>query len=340
MKVTTNPEHPMKVVIMAISLILLIIILFFARSVVLTSLIGIGIGVLIMPVLDRLRRRYSIPRAMSALIVLLVLTLIMGTVFFSLYYLVADQVASLSQRAPELSELATRKISDLFTRFPWVRKHLLGFDAEGAVKNSLVSILHGFQLSFMAISGFAFAIIIGLYTAVGAKEYWHGLIEAFPRSKRQKAEKVLKDCAKVLRVWFKAQLLDMMIIGTMTAVGLWIVGVEYWAVFGLLTGVLGIIPYVGIMLVVLVASLITLGIDPSQVWLVLLVFGITQQVEGNIVLPMVMKGQVALPEVPLLIFMLMLGVFFGILGVFIAPALLAVMKVLYCELYLPLMEKK
>lgn len=330
----------MKNIVLTIGLILMLGVLYFAQSVVLMSLIGIGIGVLIMPVLDRLRRRYSVPRAMSAMMVLILLSIIFGGVGFSLYYLVADQAESLTLRAPQLSQMVSLKLTQLVEKFPWMKSHIKDFNIDEPFQDGLITILHGFQFSFMAISGFAFSILIGLYTAVGAKEYWQDLIEAFPKSKREKATLILSQSAQVLRVWFKAQLLDMLIIGTLTAIGLWIVGVEYWAVFGLLTAVLGIIPYAGIMIVVSVAALITLATNPSQVWAVLLVFGITQQIEGNIVLPMVMKGQVQLPEVPLLIFMLTLGTFFGILGVFMAPALFAVLKVIYNHIYLPAMENR
>jgi predicted PurR-regulated permease PerM len=87
--------------------------------------------------------------------------------------------------------------------------------------------------------------------------------------------------------------------------------------------------------VVFAASLITLSTDPSKIPWVLAIFAITQQVEGDVILPLVMKGGAQLPVVPLLIFMLFLGSFFGIIGVFIAPPLLAVLRTLYIDIYLP-----
>lgn len=330
----------MKNIILTFGLLLFFGLLYAARSAVLISLIGVGIGVLIMPLLDRLRRRYSVPRAMSAMMVLVVLTIIFSGVGFSVYYLVADQAESLTLRAPQLSQTVSLKVTQLVEKFPWMKSSLKDFNIDKSLQDGLVTILHGFQFSLVALSGFAFSILIGLYTAVGAKEYWRDLIEAFPKSQRVKAALILSECAQVLRQWFKAQLMDMLIIGALTAIGLWIAGVEYWAVYGLLTAVLGIIPYAGILIVVSVAGVITLATNPSQIWAVLLVFGITQQIEGNFILPMVMKGQVQLPEVPLLIFILTLGTFFGVLGVFMAPALFAVLKVIYNHIYLPVMETK
>ena len=55
---------------------------------------------------------------------------------------------------------------------------------------------------------------------------------------------------------------------------------------------------------------------------------------------MVMKGQADLPEVPLLIFMILMGGFFGILGVFVSPPIFAVLRVIYIQVYIPKMEAK
>jgi predicted PurR-regulated permease PerM len=248
---------------------------------------------------------------------------------------VADQITSLEERWPEIKGTLENWFKTIFERFPWMQEHILNFDFGKYVSSSISGLIRGFRLGLVAISGAVFALFIGLYTAVNGEEYFDKTVQAFYPAKREKARFILGHCAKVIRKWFKAQLVDMVIIGVMTGAGLWIAGIEYWAVFGLLTAVLGIIPYVGIIQVVFAASLITLSTDPSKVPWVLAIFAITQQVEGDVVLPLVMKGGAQLPVVPLLIFMLFLGSFFGIIGVFIAPPLLAVLRTLYIDIYLP-----
>lgn len=327
-------------IVFTILFVAMLIIAYYSRYILLISMIGIGIGVLINPVLGYLRKKIRLPRALSALIVLIMVILVSMVVLGSLYYLVADQVSSLKERWPEIQSTAEGYVSNLFNRFPWIQEQIQGFNVASSVNSSAMSLLKGFRTGIVAISGGVFALIIGLYTAVNGGEYFEKTVEAFLPSKREKAKNVMIDSARVIRGWFKAQLIDMVIIGFMTGLGLWIVGVEYWAVFGLLTAILGIIPYVGIILVVIATCLITLSSDPSKLPWILLVFGVTQQVEGDVILPLVMKGRAQLPVVPLLIFMMFLGSFFGILGVFIAPPLMAVLRTLYIELYLPYLEKR
>lgn len=326
-------------IVLTITLIIAVILAYFARNILITSLIGLGIGALISPLLKKLRTKFNMPRALSALIVFFGILLVVSGILMSIYFLVSDQFNSLAERSPQIYQNIEQWIVNLFERYPWIKEQIQEFDIGKTAQQSAMNLLKGFRIGFIAISGAIFALLIGLYTAVHSKEYFDSAIEAFPPKYRNKATDVLISCAQVLQDWFKAQLLDMVIIGVITALGLWLCNVQYWAVFGLLTAVMGIIPYVGIILVVLAASLITLASDPSQIVWVLLVFGTTQQLEGNVIIPLVMKGKVKLPEVPLLIFMLILGNFFGILGVFIAPPLFAILRTIYIQVYLPYIEK-
>lgn len=317
----------------------LLITLYFSRLIVLTALIGIGIGVLLSPALDRLQR-FKLKRGYAALLVIFGLFLLFTAVFSIFGWVIVDQASSMVEGWPETSQKIQTRMENLFERFPSVAQELREFNFGSTAQRAAQSIVKGMQASAVAVGGAVFAFIIGIYLAVDSDYYFKGLVRAFKPEKRKKAQETLRKCANVVRVWFRAQLIDMAIIGVITSLGLWIVGVRYWAVFGLLTAILGIIPYVGTIIVVAITSLVTLANDPSQVWWVLLVFFVTQQVEGNIVLPLVMKGQVQIPEAVLLIVMLFFGFWFGLLGVFVAPALVAVGICLYRELYLPRVEGK
>ncbi|MDZ4200648.1 MAG: AI-2E family transporter [Gallionella sp.] len=324
-----------KLILVGILSIAALLLLYYSRSIVIVSLIGIGIGVLIAPILSFARRKFKIPRALSALLCFVVIAIIIGGASFGIWYLVSDQVESLSKRAPEISANLNSRLLSLFMRYPWLQAQLEALNV-GATAQGLVShFFEGLQTSFTAIGGLLFALIISLYTAVSLNDYFAAVVRAFPQNRQMKVASVLSRCATILRLWFRAQMIDMLILGFMTGIGLWITGVDYWAVWGLLTAIFGIIPYLGTLIVVGCASIITLASEPSLVLWVIAVFVVVQQIEGNIILPMLMKGQVELPEVPLLIFILLMGSWLGIMGVFLAPPFFATMRVLYVELYLP-----
>ena len=319
-------------------IIVLLVVLYASRMIVIASLIGVGIGVLFSPALDRIQKWLKFKRGYGALLLILGIVTLTATILTFFGWVIVDQVNALTEGLPGFSIKLRATLEKMFDKFPWMLQQVKDFDYAGAAQITLQYFLLGAKTTFIAISGVVLAVIIGFYLAVDADSYFNGTVRAFPPKHRDCAQEVLKKCSHVVRVWFRAQLIDMAIIGLITTLGLWIVGVKYWALFGLFTAILGIIPYVGVMIVVVVVSLITLATDASQVPWVLLVFFITQQIEGNVVLPMVMKGQAEIPEALLMVVMLFFGFWFGLLGIFVAPPIVAVMICLYRELYIPAIE--
>jgi predicted PurR-regulated permease PerM len=318
----------------------LLAVLYFSRTIVLASLVGIGVGVLVSPLLDHLHRRLKLRRGFAVVVLLLGALALAAGIGVVLSWRIVDQANSLAERLPEIVEGLRVQLAIVLERFPWILERLESLDLSAALQRMAQFLFAGAQSGFVAIGGVTFALIIGAYLAVDGDFYFRGAVRAFPPEHRDRAEELLVKCAGVVRVWFRAQLIDMAIIGAITTVGLLLVGVNYWALFGLLTAIFGIIPYVGVLLVVVLVSLVTLASDPGQLPWVLLVFFITQQIEGNVVLPMVMKGQAEIPEALLIVVMLFFGSWFGLLGVFVAPPLVAVLICLYRNLYLPAMEGK
>ncbi len=319
-------------------LILLGFLVYDAANVLFMSLIGIGAGSLVSPLLTKLRERFKFPRALSALILLTLIVLFGAAVFWVIGYLVADQFNALSERMPELLTNLQSQLQKLFQKHPWMQERIENINIQESITTGLSELIRGVRSGFTLISGIAFAGVIALYTAVGASDYAKSFSNIFPASRRERVSEVLDHSAQSLRRWFRAQLIDMVIIGLLTLVGLWIAGVEYWAVFGLLTAIFGLIPYLGILIVVVVAALVTLASNSENVPWVLLVFIVTQQIEGNLILPRVMKEHLELPEMPLLIFMLLMGTWFGLIGIFLATPSFAVLRTLYIKLYRPSIE--
>jgi len=321
-----------------IFVLLLILVLYFSMDIVIFTAIGIGIAVLLSPLLDILQRKLRMKRGYATLIVILSFMLFFSLGSFLFGQVIFEQAHALAQGMPEFTVLFQDQLKIIFQRYPFVIEAIKNFDLPSAAQTVFGFLFKGAQAGTFAIGGFLFAMILGIYLAVDSKTYFNELVRAFYPQQREKAKDILLKCAAVVRAWFRAQLLDMAIIGLMTTIGLWIVGVKYWALFGLLTAILGIIPYVGVIIVLSLVSFIVLVSKPSKIGWVLLVFFITQQIEGNIVLPMVMKGSVEIPEAFLIIMMLFFGFWFGLLGVFIAPPTVAVMLCLYRNLYLDRIE--
>ncbi|MDZ4081116.1 MULTISPECIES: AI-2E family transporter [Hydrocarboniphaga] len=309
------------------------------KLVVMSALIGLGIGVLLAPPLQGFQRRFHLPKAAGAAVVLLVTVLAVGGVGYGIFYIADAQITSLSERMPQLIERLQAITNGVAARYPWIGDRAESFNVADTARTVGEKLFLGAWSSFGLLGGLVFAFVIGLYTAVESETYYRAALQSLPSRHREAAASFLQESARTLRNWFRAQLTDMAIIGSLTAVGLWIVGADYWLLFGLLTGLLGIIPYVGIAIVVTFSGLVTLASDPSRLPWVLGVFVATQQLEGHLILPLVMSGRASLPAVPLLVFMLVLGSWGGLLGVLMAPPVFALLLLAYKRFYLPRMER-
>lgn len=107
-----------------------------------------------------------------------------------------------------------------------------------------------------------------------------------------------------------------------------------------MAGLLDVIPYVGPVSAALITSIVTLGTEPDKVPWVLGLFLLIQQLEGNILIPLIMREEADLPEVPLLILIMLMSVWFGMLEALLAAPLLAVGRTVYLMTYKKKMDQR
>jgi predicted PurR-regulated permease PerM len=118
-----------------------------------------------------------------------------------------------------------------------------------------------------------------------------------------------------------------------STIGLVALGIPYAHLWGVLAGLFEAIPTIGPILSAVPPILVALTISPTKALWVAGLYFLIQQLESNILVPLVMANKVRLHPITLLFFLLMMASFLGIFGALIATPLAAVIKVLYMELY-------
>ena len=139
---------------------------------------------------------------------------------------------------------------------------------------------------------------------------------------------------RALRLWLKGQAIAMVVVGLMTGIGLWFLGMPSAFVLGLLAGLLEFIPFAGPIISAIPAILLALVVGPEMALWVGLLYLAVQQFEGNILSPMIQQYAVDLPGVVLLFSLIGFGILFGTLGVILAAPLAVVTLVLVKRLYI------
>ena len=176
-------------------------------------------------------------------------------------------------------------------------------------------------------------LVAGVFLAAQPRFYATGALELFPESRRPLIGKAMTESETALRLWLEGQLIAMAAVGTLTGVGLWLLGVPSALVLGLIAGLLEFVPYLGPILSAVPGILLALAVSPDlAIWVALLYFAV-QQFEGYVLTPLVQQYAVELPGVVLLFSLLAFGTLFGTLGIVLAAPLTVVTYVLVKRLY-------
>lgn len=181
----------------------------------------------------------------------------------------------------------------------------------------------------------ALLLLVGaIFFAVDPKVYERGFLLLMPRSKRAAVEDALCDTASTLRLWLRAQLIQMTTMGVLVGLGLWLAGVPSAPALGLLTGLSEFIPYVGPLAAMLPALGLAATEGTDQVLWTVAVFAVVRLVQTNFITPFVTSRVIAIPPAVTLFAIIMIGAIFGLFGLFFSAALLVVIFTLVRSLYL------
>lgn len=195
----------------------------------------------------------------------------------------------------------------------------------------------GFSRAILSIgNGVAEALVVifaGIFLATQPRFYRDGAIKLVPPARRALVGEAMDESERALHLWLKGQLIAMVVVGLLTGLGLWLLGVPSAFVLGLLAGLLEFIPFAGPVVAAVPAVLLALVVGPDlALWVAMLYFAV-QQFEGYVLTPLVQQYAVDLPGVVLLFSLLGFGMIFGILGVILAAPLSVVTYVLVKRLY-------
>jgi predicted PurR-regulated permease PerM len=176
-------------------------------------------------------------------------------------------------------------------------------------------------------------VVGGIYLAAQPNLYRTGLIKLIPARSRGLAATALEESGATLGLWLKGRLISMAVVAGLTAIGLWLIGLPSWLSLALLSGLLEFIPFIGPIIAAVPAILLALAASPQAALWAALLYLIVQQIEGNIVEPLVQQRAVTIPPALLLFALVAAGLLFGIAGIILGAPLTVVLYVFVKHLY-------
>ena len=200
-----------------------------------------------------------------------------------------------------------------------------GGDAVTTVFGALAGVVGG-------LFGFLTILILTFYLLVEAATLRTSLLQLFPPARRARVDAVSRDITLKVSAWLGGQLFLGAIIGSSSALGLWLIGVPFFYVLALISGVGELIPVVGPILSAIPAVLVASTVSLKVALFVIIFFIIQQQVENHLLVPKIMARQVGVTAVTVIVSLLVGGKLLGILGAILAVPTAAILQVLFSEL--------
>jgi len=335
--------------------------LWFANEIVIVAFLGTLFGVAVAAGVDRLER-FRISRGFGAAFVVISFLMVVYALGSFVAPTIAQQGHELKQRLPDAVERFEGWLNE---RNPALVSSLLGADttqaadtAHAAAPNDTTQLhaapssrlrenlgkklagsahyLFPFLTSTVEMfAGLLLILMMSLYIGADPVTYRNGILHLFPKRKRERIGEVLAAMATQLRKWLVTQLIAMLVIGSVSAIALLILDVKAPFALGVIAGLLEFVPTVGPILSAVPAIAMGFLDSPEKALYVGLAYLVIQQLEGHLLIPLLMKGGMDLPPVLTIVTQGLMALLFGFLGLMIAVPLLAAVivpvKMLYVE---------
>jgi predicted PurR-regulated permease PerM len=125
----------------------------------------------------------------------------------------------------------------------------------------------------------------------------------------------------------------MLVTGVLLYLGLTLIGLDFAIFFAVFSALLVVIPYFGAIIGAVPVVLFALADSPSTALLALIIYIVVQQIEGNVIIPLVMAQRVKLHPALIAIGVVLVGQLFGFIGLFVAVPILSAVVILTDELW-------
>jgi predicted PurR-regulated permease PerM len=300
------------------------------QFVLLPFAVAVLLSALLEPVARTLHGRLRLPRWIAAVLTVLgtivlvagILTWIAPDIFSKAEQLVNQVEDGIRQLPSVLHDLGV-KDSDVQRFTDQLTKKLeesLG-SIGGELSTGVVSVAQG--VASVAASIFL-ALMMLIYLLIDGSGFWRGALRFVPRERRPSWHRAGKRSWRAVTLYVRSQVLVAAIDGIGIGVGLWILGIDLALPLGVFTFIVAFLPYVGAILAGIAAALVALSTDGVDGMLgAIVVTIIVQQVEGNILYPLLIGRSLRLHPMTVLLGVGAGGALLGIAGAFLATPLIA-----------------
>lgn len=308
----------------------ILLVTYLASDIFAPLIMALLIAILLRPIVRFLSDKLKFPSilAVSVTVVLAFLVLI-GLLSFLAYQLTTfmDDLPRIKEHLTQHYHSLQQWIEAQFGISDWEQNQYVEQSVSGADFFSLSSIssLTNSLMYMILIPIYTFLILI--YRSL----LLNFIIKLVPGKNVMNIEAILTNLKSVVRSYIAGLLIQVACISIMTGTGYFFIGMKYFIFLGILTGLLNLIPYIGIIIAGVISCLIALTTSEelSIVFWVIGVNIVVQFIDNNFLVPKIVGSKVSINALASMIGVIVGGTIAGIPGMFLAIPVLAMLKVIF-----------
>ena len=331
----TKPSAPFytRLAMVLISLIALFYIAILGQTVLAPLVFGLLFALLLLPLANVLERRLRLPRSLSSIVSVL---LLLAAINFILY-MVGAQIGTLSDDWPLFKQQVMSSLNDLQH---WISmKFHIRIKQQNAYLDNATSKLLATGSSVlgtavMSISSMVLFMVFIMFDTFFLLYYRRlivrFLVSVFREENAVTVYDVIAHIQSRIRQYIMGLVLEMVIVAAATFLALWILGVKYALLLGLITGLFNIVPYIGIITAMILSALVTFATAGAAKMLIVAgtIFGI-HLIDANVLLPIIVGSKVRINALITVLGVIVGESVWGITGTFLAIPIIAMTKIIF-----------
>jgi predicted PurR-regulated permease PerM len=330
-KTTSETSRILRFTLVLICICIAMALVFLGQQIIVPLLLALLFAILLNPMVGFLNKRWRIPNVVAVLISCMLLFAFLGGILMFIYW----QAADISHEWPKIKHNFSMHIKN---GEHWINQtfHVSGKKQEQYVQETAKKTLDGgMGETLSSFTNTAMSLIlIPLYTfliLLYRKLFVNFLCKIVPVKEHKTLIDILLNIGSIVQNYIVGLIIEMFIVASLTTGGLMLLGVPYAILLGVITALLNLIPYIGILFAALLTVLaaLTTSTDPTIVIKIgFMIWGI-QLFDNNFLVPKVVGNKVQINALVSILGVIIFGTLAGIAGMFLALPMIAILKVIF-----------
>lgn len=316
-----------------ISLTILCVFTYLGADILMPICFAIVLSILLLPVVNWLNRR-GVPSVLAMILSILIALLL----FVAIIYFLSSQVAHFMDDLPAIKQKFNQHVTTLEK---WISKeiNISRREQHSAVESAKDNIQQsgpgGIGTLFMGLANILITLVllpIYSFLILYYRKLIHKfLLDVFADAHKPKVEEVLTESKVIVQSYMVGLMIEMAIVTGLNAAGFLIIGIQYAIFLAVLSALLNLIPYIGMLIATVICMAVTLTTSTNlgDILWVGAVLIIVQFIDNNFIMPYVVSSKVRINALVSIIGVLIGGALAGLSGMFLSIPGLAILKSIF-----------